>query len=93
VEPELLFSLRQVDAKDLLARAGEAGSALRKVPADARILDASKLADVFGFDLDLAPAVARGVPAAPKKPGGKKVPAKKRPAKKKSRSAGRRGNR
>jgi uncharacterized Zn finger protein len=51
-EPELLFLLRNVDAKDLVARAA-AGVPLasNKSPRSAKILDASKLADVFGIEM------------------------------------------
>ena len=49
-EPELLFGLRKVDAKELIARAGEGGTPVRKRPNAGRILDSSKLADVFGID-------------------------------------------
>jgi uncharacterized Zn finger protein len=50
VEPELLFGLRKVDAKELIARAGEGGTPVQKLPDAARILDSSKLSDVFGID-------------------------------------------
>jgi uncharacterized Zn finger protein len=50
VEPELLFGLRKVDAKELVARAGEGGTLVQKLPDAGRILDSSKLADVFGID-------------------------------------------
>jgi uncharacterized Zn finger protein len=50
-QPELLFILRKVDAKELIARAGEGGPPVRKAPGGGRILDASKLADVFGIDM------------------------------------------
>lgn len=50
-EPQLLFALRKVDAKELIARAGEGDSLPRKAPRAARILDSSKLAGVFGIDL------------------------------------------
>ncbi len=50
-EPELLFSLRQVDAKELIAQAGERGPLVKKAPGAGRILDSSKLADVFGIDM------------------------------------------
>jgi uncharacterized Zn finger protein len=49
-EPELLFDLRKVDAKELIACAGESGAPVQKLPAAHRILDSSKLADVFGID-------------------------------------------
>jgi uncharacterized Zn finger protein len=58
-EPELPFGLRQVDAQELIARAGEGGAPVQKLPAAVRILDSSKLADVFGIDLgggDLKPS-------------------------------------
>jgi uncharacterized Zn finger protein len=51
VEPEILFGLRKVDAKELIARAGEADDLPRTAPPRARILESSKLADVFGIDL------------------------------------------
>ncbi|HXQ29457.1 MAG TPA: hypothetical protein VN848_09320 [Gemmatimonadales bacterium] len=72
-EPALLFSLRKVDAKELIARAGESGLPGQKKPAAGRILDSSRLADVFGIDLarlDPKPQAARS-PAVAKK----KVPA------------------
>ncbi|MEO7208862.1 MAG: hypothetical protein ABI356_10285 [Steroidobacteraceae bacterium] len=52
VEPELLFLLRNVDAKDLVARAA-AGMPLPsgKSPKSAKLLDASILADVFGIEM------------------------------------------
>jgi uncharacterized Zn finger protein len=50
-EPELLFRLRKVDSKDLVARVGEGGLPTQQRPAASRILDSSKLADVFGLDL------------------------------------------
>ena len=50
-EPQLMFGLRKVDAKELIARAGEGDALEQKTPRAARILDSSKLADVFGIDL------------------------------------------
>src|SRR5258707_8941276 len=49
-EPELLFGLRKVDAKELIAHAGEGAAPVQKQPDAGRILDSSKLADVFGID-------------------------------------------
>jgi hypothetical protein len=56
-----LFRLRGVDAGELIAKAGEgaAPAAVGKGVAAERILDASKLTDVFGIDL-----VEFAVPAA-----------------------------
>src|SRR5277367_6583218 len=65
-EPELLFRLRRVDSKELVARVGEGGLAVQQRPAGGRILDSSRLADVFG--LDLAP-VAVETPAGGKVEG------------------------
>src|SRR5665213_4567216 len=61
-EPELLFGLRKVDAKELIATAGEGGAVPQKAPRAGRILDSSKLADVFGID------VVSVVPRSPGKP-------------------------
>jgi uncharacterized Zn finger protein len=64
-EPELLFRLRKVDSKELVARVGEGGLPTEQRPAASRILDSSKLADVFGLDLAPEqveqPAAGRGV--------------------------------
>lgn len=64
-EPELLFRLRMVDSKELVARVGEGGLPIQQRPAGGRILDSSKLADVFGLDLAPVevekPAAAQGV--------------------------------
>jgi uncharacterized Zn finger protein len=73
-EPELLFGLRKIDANELIARAGEGGTPVQKRPAATRILDSSKLADVFGIDfggVEPMPshkaAAKKGKPAAPRK--------------------------
>jgi uncharacterized Zn finger protein len=68
-QPELLFMLRKVDAKELIARAGESGPQVRKAPDAGRILDAARVADVFGIDM--------AVPAV--KPSTVRVAAKARP--------------
>jgi uncharacterized Zn finger protein len=84
VEPELLFGLRKVDAKELIARAGEGGTPVQKLPDAGRILDSSKLADVFGIDFG-------GVDAKPShKPAAKKAEAV---APRKAKSANRVGKR
>ena len=74
VAPELLFGLRKVDAKELIARAGEGGTPVQKRPDAGRILDSSKLADVFGIDfggMDARPAhrptAKKGKSVAPRK--------------------------
>jgi uncharacterized Zn finger protein len=64
-EPELLFRLRKVDSKELVARVGEGGLPVQQRPVASRILDSSKLADVFGLDLGSLevkmPAAEKGV--------------------------------
>ncbi|MGC2033708.1 MAG: hypothetical protein WA642_27075 [Steroidobacteraceae bacterium] len=65
-EPELLFGLRKVDAKELVARAGEGGTLVQKLPDAGRILDSSKLADVFRIDFGDADAKPSHNPTAKK---------------------------
>jgi uncharacterized Zn finger protein len=56
-QPELLFGLRRVDAKDLVAQAGAGLPKAKKGPAAGRVLDDSALADVFGIEMaGVAPA-------------------------------------
>jgi uncharacterized Zn finger protein len=88
-EPELLFHLRGVDAKELIAKAAETPPPARTGIASNRILDTSKLTDVFGIDLvqfEAQPphATARKTPA-PKAPPSKR--------KSRARSIGRRPHR
>jgi hypothetical protein len=73
-EPELLFGLRKVDAKELIAHAGEGWTPVHKRPGAGRILDSSKLADVFGIDFGGVgpkpphePTAKRGKSASPRK--------------------------
>jgi len=69
-QPELLFTLRCVDAKDLVARAGVGLPLTKKGPKGAKVLEDSQLAEVFGIELaDAAVPVSRGkTPVARKKP-------------------------
>ena len=50
-QPDLLFSLRRVDAKDLVAQAGAGLPKNKKTPATTKVLDVSLLADVFGIEM------------------------------------------
>jgi uncharacterized Zn finger protein len=52
-QPELLFTLRQVDANDLVTQAAELPVKTRKTPARSKVLDDSQLADVFGIVMDI----------------------------------------
>lgn len=51
-QPELLFSLRQVDAKDLVNQAGVGAATPRKGPKTGKVLDDAMLSDVFGIEMD-----------------------------------------
>jgi uncharacterized Zn finger protein len=68
-EPTLLFGLRCVDANELITRVGEGRPAGPKGPSAGRILESSKLADVFGIDMaTLGPRMAAAdAPAVAKK--------------------------
>jgi uncharacterized Zn finger protein len=54
-QPELLFTLRGVDAADLVNSTGANLSGTGAVPASARVLDNADLGDVFGIDIDTEP--------------------------------------
>ena len=57
--PELLFSLRGVDAKNLVSQAGAGLPKSAAGPAPGKLLDQSMLADVFGIEMDEAPAATK----------------------------------
>ena len=91
LQPELLFALRRVDAKDLVARAGAGLPLAKKAPAAGKILDQSKLAEVFG--IEMADAVvpdlrAKAALAKKKTPATKKAPARKEKAVKRKAATG-----
>ena len=91
-QPELLFTLRKVDAKELVARAGVGLALPKKGPAAGKVLDEAKLGGIFGIEMmDTAvmdaPVAALLVgtklkPQAVKRPAGKKPSAKKTAVKK-----------
>ncbi len=55
-QPELLFTLRQVDANDLVTQAAELPVETKKAPSKVRVLDDDELADVFGIEMAAAAA-------------------------------------
>lgn len=70
-QPELLFTLRQVDANDLVTQAVELPVQVKKAPHRAKVLDENELADVFGIEMAVAeapPATTRKTPARRMKP-------------------------
>ena len=73
--PELLFSLRRVDAKDLVSQAGAGLPKSKKGQAAGKVLDTSMLGDVFGIEMDETAAPKKA--AARKKPTAVKEPASK----------------
>ena len=62
-QPELIFALRGVDAKDLVAQAGAGLPKLNQRPTAGKVLDNALLADVFG--IEMADVAAAAEPAAP----------------------------
>ena len=50
-QPELLFRLREVDEKDLIAKAGSAMPLTTRGPAAAKVLGGEDLSDIFGLDM------------------------------------------
>jgi len=72
-QPELLFTLRRVDASELVARAGEDLAFAAKAPAPRKVLDGAKLAEVFGIEM-----AGDAAPAHPAKSGRAKRPAPRR---------------
>jgi uncharacterized Zn finger protein len=87
-QPELLFELRKVDHRDLIAKAGKGLSLSKKGPAQDRVLAADGLSELFGLDLGTTPDEPEpGVTRAPAKkraPKAKAKPKPKRPTKKKT---------
>ena len=69
-EPKLLFTLRRVNAKDLVAQAAGDLPLAKKGPAAGRVLKDSKLAEVFGIEMANAAAKAR--------PGGRSKASRRR---------------
>ncbi len=59
-EPELLFTLRRVDARNLVARAGAGLPLAKKAPAAGKLLDGAKLDEMFGIEMAELAAPASG---------------------------------
>jgi uncharacterized Zn finger protein len=60
--PELLFRLRAVDEKELIAGAGKALPLSSRVPAAGRVLKSEDLSDIFGLDIEKTPAKKKKPP-------------------------------
>jgi uncharacterized Zn finger protein len=72
-QPELLFRLRGVDEKDLIAKAGASIPLAKQGPAKTKVLGGEDLADIFGIDMGVDTAQT----ASPRAARAKKTPAKK----------------
>jgi uncharacterized Zn finger protein len=71
--PELLFALRQVDEKSLIAKAGKGIPLSKKGPAADRVLPAAGLSELFGLDLAGVDDASSLKPATPPvKPAGRR---------------------
>jgi uncharacterized Zn finger protein len=75
--PELLFKLRKVDEKDLIAKAGKGLPLSKKGPAKEKVLAADGLSELFGLEM----GVSVDEPTAPAAPAPKKATRARRPAK------------
>jgi uncharacterized Zn finger protein len=79
-QPELLFKLRKVDEKDLIAKAGKGLPLSQKGPADDKVLVADGLSELFGLELGTGEDSSSPGPESPsQKPGRKRRPAKVAP--------------
>ena len=62
-QPELIFTLRRVDAKDLVTQAGAGLPKSKQAPTAGKVLDDALLGDVFGIEMvEIAPATKPAVP-------------------------------
>jgi uncharacterized Zn finger protein len=84
-QPELLFTLRRVAAKDLVAQAGKGLPLPQREPRTRRVLEGSKLSELFGIEM----AEPAGAPRA----RGGSVTAKKRSPNRRKSKAGKRATR
>ncbi len=85
-QPELLFTLRKVDARELVARAGAGLPLPKQAPGSAKVLDPAKIAGIFGIEMaETAKVAVADVPV--KAAAHKKSPAKKKPLARKKKTA------
>lgn len=62
-QPELLFRLREVDEKELIANAGKVIPSAKKSPSAAKVLGRKDLSELFGLDLAESTSPARAAQA------------------------------
>jgi uncharacterized Zn finger protein len=82
-QPDLLFELRQVNAKDLVAQASSGLPTAAQRPSAGKVLDDAALADVFGLEMDEpTPPSPPSPPSPPRAPAATtRKPARKTTAK------------
>jgi len=74
-QPGLLFNLRKVDEKDLIAKAGKGIPLSKKGPADDKVLATDGLSELFGLEMGTGDdIVSPGPGTSPAKPARKKAP-------------------
>ncbi|SIT48720.1 Zinc finger, SWIM-type (modular protein) [Paraburkholderia ribeironis] len=73
-QPELLFTLRGVDASDLVGSTGAGLSVSATVPASGKVLDNAALGDVFGIEIDTGSEPPTAPPVARKRAGRQSAP-------------------
>jgi uncharacterized Zn finger protein len=79
--PELLFALRRVDEKDLIAKAGRELPLARRGKAAGKILRDKGLSEMFGIEIaEAAPAEPKGAPPARGRAQARRNPPRRRPA-------------
>jgi uncharacterized Zn finger protein len=72
-QPELLFKLRKVNEKELIARAGRDLPLTKKAPAAEKVLDGSDLSEIFGLEMAQETQPAREAPKKKAKPRRRKT--------------------
>lgn len=74
-QPDLLFHLRKVDEKDLIAKAGKGIPLSKRGPADDKVLATDGLSELFGLEIGTGDDGVSPEPGtSPAKPAGKKAP-------------------
>ena len=83
-QPELLFTLRKVDAKELVARASVGMALPKQGPASGKVLDSAKIGGIFGIEMA---ETVQADPPAKTVAQGRKPAAKTKPVARKKKAA------
>ena len=87
-QPEKLFVLRQVDHGELISGEHAVDSVVGAGSSGRRVLEADRLGDIFGIELDDGPAAHEPAPKAAAKPKKRRRPRARRPAEPTGRPSG-----